>query len=574
MDNFKWLIDTINSKITNPINDNNINWLENPVTLELANLLELSDEEISNMTFSYQQKRLGLTMKDVYRSPWFIYKTIHCCPECLVEEPYVRLDWGLCQSICCIKHKKYLIDRCDCGKVLTTKLVISGRCLCGQVIHLIKSKDVSSKNSLEYQGFLNKFLYETNSPQYNDWITSPSTFFTSVEFLATWIPLLVDKKYIPAVDGFKYDGTAQDKTRLKNKKSISQSVILYCMAHKLLLEWPLSYQKILNLTDEKDEGKLMMFFRYGIKKLVNTPLDEISSEFTKFLQVNKLKIDSNIQLLRLDEAKALISRYKGTAINKEDLYNYSCFLNNERIIFYNSKEIQVRLNVLNEVITKKELQDMWKTSPKATSNIFTSGTLKDVFEFRQGSVTAWGVPKHSLNQFMRNLKERETDLIIDKISLNKTFYWIGPDLAFCIIKGMQQGELDFILNEQAFGETILFRTQCYYFIEKALIDSAKNDGKITIRRVLFILGVKKSDLLYWVDTERLEMLDGSDDITYTSFNSFYQTYVTSYQLAFKTNLSVSRIGKLHRLGKIKAAIGPHNGDGKRYLFLRDDFVSY
>jgi len=571
MHNLNWIVDIINSKLQDPIFDNIIDWIEKPVTTDLANFLGLREVEVSRMTFTYHQNRLGLTMTDLHKCPWFIYRTIRYCPMCLKEQHYVRQDWCISQSICCTVHRKYLVDRCSCGRELTTKMAICGYCNCGQPLLLIQSQDVQTETAIEFQKFLNRYLYESVPPLYNNWISSPTTFFKAIEFFASWVPLIVHKEYITSVDGFHYDGNTHARTRLKKTKPISQSIVLYSMAHKLLQQWPQSYHEMLNLADKQDEDKLKMFFIRAITKLVNTSLNPLSSEFTKFLQTNKLNIAPNEHLLRLDEAKTLASRYKDTAINEEVLTSFHCYLDDLKITLFNSKEVQDWLCILKTLIKKEELREIWKTSSKATFAILNSGVLKEVFRFRQGSVIAWGVSKQSLNQFIRELNQRSIDEIPDKVSLNEAFQWISPELAHYIVKGMLKGELNYYLNENTFGESLVSRSQCYFYLENVLLNTANKDGKISIRKLVFILGVKKSDILFWINTGRLETVDGFEDVTFNSFNLFYQTYLTSYQLAFKKNLTVKQILKLNQINKINAAFGPHTGDGKRLLFLRSDF---
>lgn len=571
MHNLNWIIDNINTNLQEAIFDNIMDWIEKPITTELANLLGLTEDEISRMTFPYHISRLGLTMTDLYKCPWFIYRTIRCCPNCLKEKLYVRQDWCLSQSICCTVHKKYLVDRCSCGRELTTKMAISGHCLCGQPLHLIQSKDVKTNTSYDFQKFLNHFFYESDYLNCNSWISTSTTFFKAVEFFASWVPVITNKEYISSIDELYYDGTAHARTRLKKSKSVNQSIVLYCMAYKLLREWPVSYHTMLEQAGTQDEGKLEMFFKRAITKLVNTPLNAISSEFTKFLQTNKLKIDSNECLLRSDEAKSLASRYKDTAINEEILNNYQCYLHNLKITLYDNKQLEEWLNILDTLIKKEELREIWKTSSKATFTILNSGILKEVYRFQQGSVIAWGVSKRSLNQLIQELNKGSTNEIPDKISLNEAFHWIGPELAHYIVKGMLQGEINFCVNEITFGESFVSRSHCYLYLENVLLDVANKDGKISLRSLVFILGVKKSDILFWINNGRLETVDGFEDVTYSSFNSFHQTYLTSYQLAFKKNLTVKQILKLNQLKKISAVFGPHTGDGKRLVFLRSDF---
>lgn len=573
MDNLNWIIDIINLDLERPIKEYTIDWADNIAIGRLSNLLRIKEDEILKMTFNYHKNRLDLETNNIYKSPWFIYRTVRCCPLCLKEAQYVKTDWCLSQSICCHRHKKYLIDRCTCTRELTPKVILSGICLCGQEIYSLNSKDVLSKEVTEFQEFLNRFLYNNTPIRYNSWIHKSTIFFKCIELFASWAPLIINKKTIPNIDGFEFDGSSHARTRLKKSRSISQSVVIYCLAHKILQNWPNSFHKILKYADHYNAEKLEMFFRRTILSLVNSPLHTISSEFTKFLQIYKLKMDSNLLLLRSDEAKSLTMRYKETAIKEDTLDSYQCYINKLKVTLYSDNQLKDWLNIIKSLITKEEVREAWKTSAKATFNILNNNVLKNLYLFQQGSVIAWGIPKQSILDLNERLKAKSIDDIQDKISLNKLFYWIGPAQAHYILKGMINSNIRCTFNEKHLGLSFVSKSECYYFIEKILLDVAKKEGKISIRDLVFVLGVKKSDIVYWIKTNRLELTLNLEFITYNSFNSFYQKYMTTYQLAFLKGLSVKQILKLNQIKKINAVSGPHNNDGQRLLFLRNNFIS-
>ncbi len=568
MDNLNWIMDLLNETTKTNIKVSALDWIQQPSLDKIGMFLGINENEAHKMTFHYHQNRLGLPFSDLIKNPWFIYRTIKICPLCLIDSPFIRTDWCLSQSICCVKHNKYLVDSChNCNRDLTTKMVISGECLCGQCINQLEAKDVKTEDCRNYQTFLNHYFYNGTDLKCNEWINSSSTFFKALEFFATWIPLIVNNGDINSVDGFSYDGSAHARTRLKKSRSVSQSIVLYCLAYSVLQDWPYSYHEILENSYKYDERKLELFFIRGIKPLVNTSLDNISSEFTRFLQTFLLNVGPSNRLLRMDEAKSLISRYKEVAINENSLSSYKCFLHISEISLVYANEVQNWLEKLKTLITKEEIREFWQTSSKATYSILSNEILDDVYQFRTGSVSAWGISKHSIENLMNRLKQYNHQ-ILDKISLNNAFQWIGPEQAHHIVKGMINGDLNYILNDDVFGKSLISRQQCYYFTEKILIEEAKIIGKISIRNLIFILGVKKSDINYWIRTGKLTSV--GEEVTFSSFISFYRTYLTSYQLAFKKNLQVKQIIKLNTINKIKAASGPHTGEGKRLLFLIAD----
>jgi hypothetical protein len=574
LDNLLWIIETFNNqKELQLLSQNAIDWVENKKLItELSLFTGLKEKEITEMTFSYQLKKWGIDWDDIYKCPWFIYRTVKCCPKCLKSHPYIRKEWCLSQSICCTKHQKYLIDRCSkCNREINSKTVIQGHCLCGYEFHRMESIEVKSLEAIEYQQCLNQFLYEESHSEYNEWIKEAPVFFQAVEFFATWIPLIASKDYIPPIDGFKYDGSSHARTRLKKTKSQTQSIVLYSLAHNLLKAWPESYYDLLQHTYLNNEKKLEMFYLRAVVKHMNTSMDGISKAFTKFVQSHLLLLDINIQMLRMDEAKSLIPRFKET-VNDQTLSSHKYFINKTKILLFKSYELHTWGQTVSSLLTKEELREIWQTSAKATYSILINKIIEGIYQFNYGSVFAWGVPKYSLEAFLNKLQEISVKDISDKISLNEAFEWIGPDKADLILKAILNESLEFMLNSETLGHSFISRSQCYYFLENLLFEKAQEVGEISFRNLVFILGVKKSDILYWIETGRLHQVGFKiESVTFASFQHFYNYFLTTYQLSFRKNKSVKQILKLHTINKIKAIYGPHTGDGKRLLFTRENY---
>jgi hypothetical protein len=422
-----------------------------------------------------------------------------------------------------------------------------------------------------YQNYLNQFLYEDNHPNYNEWIKDAPTFFRAIEFFASWIPLITNERYIPSIDGFSFDGTAYARTRLKKTKALSQSVVIYLLAHTLLKSWPESYHKMLDFAFSNDKKSLEMFYLRAVTKHMNTSLKVISLEFTKFLQTKFHRLGADQQLLRMDEAKFLISRYKETGITVENLPHLQCYLHKTKIILFYSEEVINWISTLNVLITKEELREIWNTSARATHSILANKILDNVLHFKKGSVAAWGVPLESLTTFCEKLKQKSSKQIDNTISLNKALKWVGPDNAHLIVNNMLNGNLNFVLELTSFGESLISKSQCYFLVEELIFNEAEAKGVISIRNLVFIFGVKKSDILYWIRTGRMKLHKVIDSVSFSSFENFYNLYLTTYQLSFRKKKTVKQILKLHSNGKIKASYGPHTGDGERLLFQRGDY---
>lgn len=73
-------------------------------------------------------------LKMAMRGRWSRSPGIRWCPDCLLEDncPYFRKKWRLSLFTVCLRHRKYLADRCSCGKSLTLykSLWLDGRPNC------------------------------------------------------------------------------------------------------------------------------------------------------------------------------------------------------------------------------------------------------------------------------------------------------------------------------------------------------------------------------------------------------------------------------------------------------------
>src|SRR5690625_975188 len=123
------------------------------------------------------------------------------------------------------------------------------------------------------------------------------------------------------------------------------------------------------------------------------------------------------------------------------------------------------------------------------------------------------------------------------------------------------------------GTSLLSISKLYRAIEKILLEKAKRTSFILIRDIVFLLGVKKSDVIYWTETGWLgntKITNGS--IPFNAFCIFYKKYKTSYQLSLITNINLKRIIKKHAIGKIISISGPNLSDGMRLLFTNDTLL--
>jgi hypothetical protein len=571
MDNLSWIKDNFFEFSGHKLNDNFINWGDPKVIGDISRFLEIDLEVSKKMTFTYLLDAHNLkvdTSKNKIKCPWFLYKTTKVCPECVKESPYHRMHWSFTYSAICSKHKILLKDKCQsCNRDFTIKSVINDKCICGMSISSTKSESVYSPLLLEYQTEIDKFFKYDTTVYINDWISNSTVFFNSLEFLATWIPQTIDNDYILSIENIKYSGNAVARTRLKKSKTLIQAIPLYLHSFKILKEWPTQFYEYINLIkDEGNSDKFRIFYN-TLNKFIGTNLEPIYSEFMNYIIKNQLHDENPDQIASLKQA-CLLTKLKEDTLKKSDFFNqYKCTFKEIEFFFINKKDIQSWLFQYNETISKEELRHIWGTSSKVTFNILSNSILKPVINLQMGSVQKWEIPRKALQTFNLKLQERSTVINGSEILLNKAFQWVGVNNSFIVIQAMLTGILPFELNSEKFGNTLISKKILFKATRKITLSIAKKNSFISIQDATFLLGVKKSDIEYWIITKRLDK-NCDTTLTYKSFKRFESKFFTTFQLSYIKRLNIKSIIKKAGNKKLEIVAGPSLNDGQRLLFKK------
>ena len=209
----------------------------------------------------------------------------------------------------------------------------------------------------------------------------------------------------------------------------------------------------------------------------------------------------------------------------------------------------------------------WGTSSRATTSILKSGLLKNVISYQSGSANTWLIPTSSVVALEQRIYEKCTSIIKEEaISLSKAFEWVGPDNANLIIKGILTGKIKVQFTDK-FSETIIAKRDCYYFSREDLIAKSKKLGYFIWRDLVFILGVKKSDLDYWFDTGRFGKSISIHQLTESSVIKFLNDYITTYELSMYLEIPVKKLLKRHQSGYFNSYSGPSYNDAVSYTHL-------
>lgn len=566
MDNVTWIIDNLESDTNVSLKEYKINWLKGNEIHILSDFLRIDSAAAAEMTFIHILNRLKLNYQSISKNIWFNVKHTRYCPSCINEKAFHRVTWSSTHSIFCTKHLNYLIEKCDkCYRLITIKQLINGNCLCKREYKRITSKQTKNEIVFHYQNLIDSAILQESCNDTNFFMDNPSQFMQSIEFLAFWVSQLIS----PINISHLFDGKAQDLNNLKSSKSINQSISLYEFSYNIIKDWPYNFHKFLSLAEQENTLKFKSFIQNIIPSLKNTVLFEFSNELNNYIKRYKLNLSSTIEIVRQDEISMYSNKFNGSILN-------STFFNFHLAVFKNFEmkiiERQQFLNWLVEYencFTKEELREKWGTSAVSTHSILNSNILEKTLSYKCGSVISWLIPEKNVGLFMDRLLKGSVKYIKNQISLSNAFIWINPKNADLLIKALLLHKIPYILNEKSLGKSILCKTSVYNVIRKEYIYYGSKNNFISMRELIFILGVKRSDILYWIDTNRFgNDITFNDGVSFEDFEYFSSKYMTSFELAMQKKIRINQLLAKHRLGAIESVSGPTIKDGNRLLFER------
>ncbi|MBP0726711.1 TniQ family protein [Bacillus sp. RG28] len=576
MENLDWIFENYESVYHTKLNRNEVNWLDIEELNKVAEFLNISVNNIHTMSFKMLLSQLNLSFKNPSTNHWFQYINSRFCPSCIKENPHQKIDWMSSYSIVCLNHYCFLLDQCQqCKKKITSKQIVLNKCTCGMKLSNNKTPKVSANRKfIHFQTILEAVIYQNQIIIQNNLIRDCRLFMDALLFFCTWSSQLILPGLLSVFEyNMVFTNNVISGTRLKNSLSIDQTVCLINIAYDILMNWPNGYFNFIDKISENKSTKFSSFIQNIIPSLKTTALKEISDSLTIYYK-EKLNLPRDDMYLRSDEVYPLFSQLHKTLVHSEFINNRVYNHNGIIIKLSSLKELEYKNDLANKCMSKEELRSRWGTSPKATFDILSKGCIKDAVHSKMGSVNHWIIPTSSVTEIEKKLFERPINHIEshDRISLNEAFQWVGVNHANEILHGLMNKSIDILSLSQKLGNIIISKKSCYFYIEDLINRRAGLENCISIRDLTFILGVKKSDIYFWIQTgrfgESLINLDTSNNIPLENFNIFYNKYVTTFQFSLKYNLKIQTILKKVKFGSITTISGPLHNDGKRLLFKK------
>ncbi|ESU34064.1 hypothetical protein G3A_03035 [Bacillus sp. 17376] len=572
MTNLDWIFELIDKKLSIKLAPERVNWLKGDELKSLAEFLGITYEEAEMLTVYNHFERNHLEVRKESKNIWFLYKKTRFCPVCLKEGGYQRKTWINCHSIMCLEHGTLLWDICiNCRNIPNTKSIILDECSnCNKKLSDSPIKLNFPNKFIEFQKILNLILEKNTFLLLNAWLEDSAAFLKALDFIALWaVKMLPAEEFSIPKYNMNFTGKILERNHLKNYRTVEQAACLYSYVFDIITNWPGGFKEFIKKAEKHNDEPLQSFIKYGIPKVINTPLWEISNSFTNYVACEKGRLPDK-QYIRSDELRFIYPKFNGSIINSSLIKSNKISILNSNITVINKEELESFVNKFENSYTKEELREIWGTSAKATFAILKDGLIEGAFWFKSGSAFNWVIPKSSISLVEKKVKQGAIKDIDNPTSLNEAVKWIGPDKAHLLIRNILKGSIKFAYNSNEFSDLVLDKRDVYFQIRKEIFRSSQESEDISFRDVSFLLGIKKSDIQHWIKSGRFGDFDyeGTNAIPFQNFMDFHEKFITTLELAIKLNLQIKQVIKKYTLGKMISVSGPQVNDGKRLLFLR------
>jgi hypothetical protein len=579
MTNLNWIFENFQRYSSIQLKENEINWLNKEALNQLSPFLRVPPDTLYHLTITQLLEKDTFSYRNFRKNKWFLYSKVRVCPLCIKEKAYQRKSWSSSFLSVCTTHNLLLIDLCkNCGTSFTTKSIILNTChRCEHPLSSFESKDIINKELLSFQNVVVNRISNGEFYYKHKWIKDFSTFLTALEFIGLWaVQLLEVQDFVFKELNINYDGKALERHSLKNAKSVEQALCIYYYSFRILNEWPSAFHRFLEKAEFIKKTNFNSYINNVIPKLANTSLEPICREVNGyyFKKHFDLKGVQKGEFIRSDEIKSLNSKFNASIVKEGYFQTYPIVEKDYQFDLINLNEFKEWLMQYEDSLTKQDLIERWKFSSKAATQILNSNLLNPSFNYKGGSVSSWVVPTSPLEVFESKLMSLRVDNLTGLVLLNKAIEWFGPENTSIIFEGMLDKSIRFQSHSGSIADIQLSRNDIYNYGRRRIIAEGERIGFITFRDITFLLGVKKLDIIYWIQTDRFGKMSGNiaQTVPIDNFLLFQKQYLTTLELSYLTDMPIKVILKKVNIGNIPVISGPKKNDGKRILFDKTSII--
>lgn len=568
MDELTWILLLYAEKFGETLREQDLNWLQVDQLKGLSELLGHPIEVLEKMTFESFNKTTGIPIGTERKSAWLLHNTTKLCPLCVTEERYHRIWWSMTHATMCPIHHLFLIDSCSaCHRKFRPRECVTGKCVCGTEIGVQAHEFmVTDQKVIRHQMALQAFVCK-RSCYVNSWIKSSTDFFLAVEFIANWIALLTPLEEMPGIQELFLHMKVNTRYRLKRNKPWEHAVIVYSFAHDVLQNWPTNFHHFLNQIQKVGaEAKIKTFIESTLPQLIGSPLEPIFVEFFRYIAQ---KLNNITDLISQHEACKLLDICEEALCNIKTLTEYRYFFKEQKIILYDKNEVHALSCFFQHHLTQHELSETLGFGKKVIQDLIKNGIFGQTFRNKRGGVNAWVISRHSLNDILETLEKGSSPKqTTNTCSLAEFLHLFGHTVGPYVMRALLQKEVFYHMPSQKLSEIHVAKEDLVSLSKAMIVEEGRLRGYFEQEEVLFLLGVKKRDLLYWIEKGLFPDIVSPFQIPCESYELFTEKYITTSQLSEILKVKTKRILKLHQMGRISSVSLSTDNRGGCLLFLR------
>lgn len=209
------------------------------------------------------------------------------CPECIIENGYIKSAWSLKYYIGCHEHMRYLVYSCPyCGGRINIVRRGMLRCSCGESLEDVKGKSIEDKDIIWLLKYIDGLVYTGMSSTENDIKYETSYYFGDRDINAIFH--MAEK--LGAIHQ-KHN----DIDDAKNRPAEYNRIYFFSVAAKVLARFPLGYYEFLNEIRETRLGKIMTLKERYIELYNYLFRSKVVKKHLRFLQREFLDYENTIQ---------------------------------------------------------------------------------------------------------------------------------------------------------------------------------------------------------------------------------------------------------------------------------------
>lgn len=519
----------------------------------------------------------------------YLGKFSRCCPDCLIECPFWRIEWEHIFYTVCHVHRRLLRDQCpECNAYLTWDRPNLMYCRCGSSIPSWRSPDGLTEESQLCAAISKRIFCECGLQTWRErYAETEALKELSIHALVRLIFTF----------GIYVDRSKKLGTGLAKFSKVSDAHKMTRLTSITLAHWPFNFYEFLKENISFDlrttaAKQFVKFSRLIRKQARQSPgLEFIARELQDYLAKCGARLLDRRNSWATKEQRAEQRYMPGTfaaktlgvkrdviveLVRKEILVGYSIKTNKRSYLVIERNSLNKAKDYLTNRLTFTDVTAILKLSPKRTNDLVGAGILD---ETRARGIRIFC--KSQVQKFIQNLSLRRKLYFPQNTSISmecvlKSHIASGKEFVL-MIRAILSGEISTIGTPDStdgISGILLDRTE--YYDWRSRFTLFQGDEQWTLPQLAKKLGFKQQVIYHLAGSGLLQSLKQKSGrkkyriVTLAALNEFEDKYISSAQLAKIRNTSSKSIIRNLTTEGIVPISGPSIDGCRQYFYKRND----